>query len=38
MKKIILVLGFSFFAGDVINGVGLGLLAKVVGPWAPTTR
>jgi len=24
--------------GDVISWVGLGLLAEVIGPWAPTAR
>jgi len=29
---------FWVFLGDVISGVGLGFLAKVIGPCAPTTR
>jgi len=29
---------FGYFLGDVISKVGLGLLAKVIGPWAPTAR
>jgi len=28
----------SFFVGDIIIGVGLGFLAKVIRPRAPTTR
>ena len=34
MKNKFLGFGFLFFVGDVISGVGLGLLAGVIGPWA----
>jgi len=27
---------FQFCVGDIISGVGLGLLAEVIGSWAPT--
>jgi len=31
-------MGFRFFVGDIINGVGLSFLFEVIGPRAPTAR
>jgi len=30
--------GFEAFVGDVIIGVGLGILAEVIGRWVPSAR
>ena len=32
------VLDLGFFVGAVISGIGLGILAKVIGPWASATQ